>query len=331
MGEAAADVAASYDGFFGVGECKGQVEIDGEQVPLVLTPASQDVSGNHEALVAALLANREWVEEKVVTNSAVLLRGFGVRDAVEFDAIVDTLGWPDIRYVGPAPRTHIHGRVWTANEGPLEEFIYYHHEMVLIKEFPGKVILFCEVPPSEGGETPFVPSFRVTERALKEFPEMVEELDAKGLRYTFTALSKDNTKSMRGRGWEDAFATTDKAVAEERARALGMDVEWLPEERGIRTILGPRQLTRVFPGRNGRRMWFNTVVGMHGQELSSATFADGSEIPADFVKRCGEIIEEESIQFRWEKGDVLILDNLATLHGRRPSGAPRRVLVATCK
>ncbi|CAM0912934.1 unnamed protein product [Alopecurus aequalis] len=333
MGEAAADVAASYDGFFGVGECKGQVEIDGEQVPLVLTPASSDeVSAHdHEALVAALRANREWVEEKVVTNSAVLLRGFGVRDAVEFDAIVHTLGWPDIRYVGPAPRTHIHGRVWTANEGPLEEFIYYHHEMVLIKEFPGKVILFCEVPPPEGGETPFVPSFRVTERALQEFPEMVEELDAKGLRYTFTALSKDNTKSMRGRGWEDAFATNDKAVAEQRARALGMDVEWLPEDGGVRTILGPRQLTRVFPGRKGRRMWFNTVVGMHGKELSSATFADGSEIPADFVRRCGEIIEEESIQFRWEKGDVLILDNLATLHGRRPSLAPRRVLVATCK
>jgi len=332
MGEAAPVVAASRDGFFGLGECKGQVEIDGEQVPLVLTPGSEALSGHdHGALVAALLANKEWVEEKVIANCGVLLRGFGVRDAVEFDAIVDALGWPDIRYVGPAPRTHVHGRIWTANEGPLEEFIYYHHEMVLIKEFPGKVILFCEVPPPEGGETPFVPSFRVTERALKEFPDMVEELDAKGLRYTFTALSKDDTKSMRGRGWEDAFATTDKAVAEQRARALGMDVEWLPEEGGVRTILGPRKLTQVFPGRKGRRMWFNTVVGMHGKELSSATFADGSEIPADFVKRCGEIIEEESIQFRWEKGDVLILDNLATLHGRRPSLAPRRVLVATCK
>jgi hypothetical protein len=46
---------------------------------------------------------------------------------------------------------------------------------------------------------------------------------------------------------------------------------------------------------------------MHGKELSSATFADGSETPADFVRRCGEIIEQESIQFRWEKGGVLIL------------------------
>lgn len=78
------------------------------------------------------------------------------------------------------------------------------------------MILFCEVAPPEGGETPFVPSFRVTERVMEEFPEMVEELDEKGLRYTFTALSKNDTKSMRGRGWEDAFATTDKAEAEKR-------------------------------------------------------------------------------------------------------------------
>jgi hypothetical protein len=85
-----------------------------------------------------------------------------------------------------------------------------------IKEFPEKVIVFCEVPPPEGGETPFVPSFRVTERVLEEFPDTVKELDAKGLRYTFTAPSNNNTGSMRGRGWEDAFATSAKAEAEKR-------------------------------------------------------------------------------------------------------------------
>jgi hypothetical protein len=65
-----------------------------------------------------------------------------------------------------------------------------------IKEFPEKVILFCEVPPPEGGETPFVPSFRVTERALQEFPEMVEELDAKGLRYTLTAHGAEQERQQ---------------------------------------------------------------------------------------------------------------------------------------
>ncbi|KAF9674149.1 hypothetical protein SADUNF_Sadunf10G0097600 [Salix dunnii] len=314
---------------FKVGRCEGQKVVDGETMPLVLQPLEPNKSET-KSLLSALKQNKDWFEQVLIRNSAVLLRGFEVKNAEDFNDIIEAFGWDDIRYIGPAPRTHVYKRVWTANEGPLSEFIYYHHEMVLIKECPKKVVLFCEIPPPEGGETPFVPSFRVTERMLEEFPEAVEEVEAKGLRYTFTALSKDDTSSMRGRGWEDAFGTSDKAEAERRAKALGMDMEWLPSG-GVKTVLGPRSLTKVFDGRKGRRMWFNTVVGMHGKESSSAMLADGTEIPETFVKRCEQIIEEESIQFKWEKGDVLFLDNMALLHGRRPSLPPRKVLVATCK
>ncbi|KAI5573988.1 hypothetical protein BDE02_10G117100 [Populus trichocarpa] len=314
---------------FKVGKCEGQKVVDGETMPLVLQPPEPNKSDT-ESLISALKQNKDWFEQMLIKNSAVLLRGFDVKNAEDFNDIIEAFGWDDIRYIGPAPRTQVYKRIWTANEGPLSEFIYYHHEMVLIKESPKKVVLFCEIPPPEGGQTPFVPSFRVTERMLEEFPEAVEEVEAKGLKYTFTALSKDDTSSMRGRGWEDAFGTSDKAEAERRAKALGMDMEWLPNG-GVKTILGPRSLTKVFDGRKGRRMWFNTVVGMHGKESSSAMLADGTEIPENFVKRCGQIIEEESIQFKWEKGDVLFLDNMALLHGRRPSLPPRKVLVATCK
>ncbi|XP_031387499.1 clavaminate synthase-like protein At3g21360 [Punica granatum] len=314
---------------FKIGECDGQKVVDGEVMPLVLLPIESN-KRDLDSLLSVLRKNKDWFEQMIIKNSAVLLRGFDVQNAQDFNEVVETFGWEDMRYVGPAPRAHIYKRVWTANEGPLSEFIYYHHEMVLFKECPKKLMLFCEVPPPEGGETPFVPSFRVTERMLVEFPEAVEEMEAKGLRYTFSALSKNDTSSMRGRGWEDAFGTSDRREAECRANALGMEIEWLPNG-GAKTILGPRSLTKVFEGRKGRRMWFNTVVGMHGKEYSSATMADGSEIPANVAKRCGEIIEEESIQFKWEKGDVLFFDNLALLHGRRPSLPPRRVLVTTCK
>ncbi|KAK9277424.1 hypothetical protein L1049_006967 [Liquidambar formosana] len=298
-------------------------------MPLLLQPPEPNNSGL-ESLLWALTKNKEWFEKMIIKNSAVLLRGYDVKNAQDFNGIIEAFGWDDIRYVGPAPRTHVYKRVWTANEGPLSEFIYYHHEMVLIKESPEKVVLFCEVPPPEGGQTPFVPSFKVTERMLEEHPEAVDEMEERGLKYSFTAPSNSDTSSMRGRGWEDAFATSDRAEAEKRAKALGMDMEWLPNG-GVKTILGPRSLTRVFDGRKGRRMWFNTLVGMYGKEHSAAMMADGTEIPKNVVKRCEEIIEEESIQFKWEKGDVLFLDNMALLHGRRPSLPPRKVLVATCK
>ncbi|EXB53973.1 Clavaminate synthase-like protein [Morus notabilis] len=321
---------------FKVGKCEGEKVVDGETMPLVLQPP-ESKKGDFESLLSALKRNKEWFEEMIIKSSAVLLRGYDVRNAEDFNEIIEVFGWDDIRYVGPAPRTHVHKRVWTANEGPLSEFIYYHHEMVLIKEFPKKLVLFCETPPPEGGQTPFVPSFRITERMLEEFPEAVEEIESKGLKYTFTALNNKDTSfssssfsSMRGRSWEDAFGTSDQAEAERRAKALGMDVEWLPNDR-MKTILGPRCLTKVFDGRRGRRMWFNTLVGMYGKTHSSAMMANGEEIPENVVKRCEEIIEEESIQFDWEKGDVLFLDNLALLHGRRPSLPPRRVLVVTCK
>ncbi|KAL0541936.1 hypothetical protein IC582_022017 [Cucumis melo] len=314
---------------FKIGKCEGQKEVDGETIPLVLNPPQAN-KADFESLLLALKKNHDWLDQMIIKHSAVLLRGYDVSKAEEFNDIVEAFGWEDIRYVGPAPRTHIYKRIWTANEGPLSEFIYYHHEMVLIKEYPKRVILYCEIPPPEGGETPIVPSFKVTERMVKEFPKEVEEMEKKGLKYTFTALSKNDTSSMRGRGWQDTFGSSDPIEAEKRANALGMDVEWLPNG-AMKTILGPRGLTKVFDGRKGRRMWFNTVVGMHGKEHSSALMADGTEIAENVVKRCQEIIEEESIQFKWEKGDVLFLDNYALLHGRRPSLPPRRVLVATCK
>lgn len=78
------------------------------------------------------------------------------------------------------------------------------------------MILFCEIPPPEGGETPFVPSFKVTEKMMEEFPEEVKEIEEKGLKYTFTAPSANNVSSMRGRGWEDTFGTSDRKEAEKR-------------------------------------------------------------------------------------------------------------------
>lgn len=119
---------------FKVGKCEGEKLVDGETMPLVLGPTEGGRS-DVEALLVALRDNKDWFEQMIIKNSAVLLRGFDVNNAEEFNDIVEAFGWDDILYVGPAPRTHVHKRVWTANEGPLSEFIYFHHEMVLVSTF----------------------------------------------------------------------------------------------------------------------------------------------------------------------------------------------------
>lgn len=121
---------------FQVGECKGQKMVEGVQIPLLLKP-KQDHSNTNTINVASLVdilkANKDAFEDMLLKHSAILFRGFDVKDAQEFNDVVEAIGCEDIRYVGPAPRTHVHKRVWTANEGPLSEFIYYHHEMVLVR------------------------------------------------------------------------------------------------------------------------------------------------------------------------------------------------------
>ncbi|CAN1836787.1 Clavaminate synthase-like protein At3g21360 [Linum perenne] len=42
-------------------------------------------------------------------------------------------------------------------------------------------------------------------------------------------------------------------------------------------------------------------------------------------------MEEESVAIPWEKGDVLLIDNLAVLHSRKLFTPPRRILAALCK
>ena len=125
-----------------MGKCEGEKMVEGETMPLVLQPPEANNKGDIDSLVSALKTNKDWFEQMIIKNSAVLLRGFDVKNAQDFNEIVEAFGWDDIRYVGPAPRTHVYKRVWTANEGPLSEFIYYHHEMVLVSRSFFIYILF---------------------------------------------------------------------------------------------------------------------------------------------------------------------------------------------
>ncbi|TXG68822.1 hypothetical protein EZV62_003757 [Acer yangbiense] len=46
---------------------------------------------------------------------------------------------------------------------------------------------------------------------------------------------------------------------------------------------------------------------------------------------CLKILEEECVAIPWQGGDVLLIDNWAELHTRRPTNSPRRVLASFCK
>ncbi|KAG8490024.1 hypothetical protein CXB51_015514 [Gossypium anomalum] len=205
----------------------------------------------------------------------------------------------------------------------------------LVPEFPSKLFFFCEVEPGSGGETPIVLSHIVYEKMKEKYPEFVDRLEAHGLLYTRVLGEDDDPSSPIGRGWKSTFLTSDKAVAEERAAKLGMKLEWLSS--GVKTVMGPIPAIKYDKSRQ-RKIWFNSMVAAYtgwedarNDPVKAVTFGDGQPLPADIIYDCLKILEDECVPIPWKKGDVMLIDNLATLHSRRPFDPPRRVLASLCK
>ncbi|KAL1349375.1 hypothetical protein HN51_025867 [Arachis hypogaea] len=296
----------------------------GARFPAVVTPSSspspspQQLIESHKQLLDSLLAE----------SGALLLRGFQLNTPSDFNDVVEAFGYDEFRLASiSAPRSKVVGRVFTANESPPEQYIAFHHEMALVPEFPSKLFFFCEVEPQagSGGETPIVLSNLVYEKMKKAQPEFVERLEKHGLLYTRFLGDNDDTSSPIGRGWKSNFNTTDKTLAQQRANEMGMKLEWL-EEGGVKMIIGPVEGVR-YDERRGCKVWFHTMVGWDDPS-KPVTFGDGEPLPEGAVTECLRIMEEECVAIPWNKGDVLIIDNLAVLHARRPCNTPRRVLAS---
>ena len=54
---------------------------------------------------------------------------------------------------------------------------------------------------------------------------------------------------------------------------------------------------------------------------------DGGEISDRLLVQIREAMKSVTVLIKWQLGDVLVLDNLLTAHGRRPFSGPRKILL----
>ena len=57
-------------------------------------------------------------------------------------------------------------------------------------------------------------------------------------------------------------------------------------------------------------------------------FGDGSYCDPEVVHDILAAMDEMCVAFKWQNGDVLLLDNRTTMHSRRPFTGARRVLAS---
>ena len=106
---------------------------DTNKLPLVISPRFDD---SLEFLCRWLVANRSWVEEQMLLYGAILIRGFTIDDAPEFERAISSLQ-PNLcdSYRGTSPRSVFEGTKYTfsAADAPVNYPIGQHVEMAFLK------------------------------------------------------------------------------------------------------------------------------------------------------------------------------------------------------
>src|SRR5438128_1867266 len=142
-----------------------------------------------------------------------------------------------------------------------------------------------------------------------------------------------------------SLMTEREAFAPRRSycRANAIKFEWQPEG-ALRTW--QRRSAIVHHPLTGQRCWFNQIaflnewtidpevreylVDIYGEDglPFNTRFGNGDPIGADVVQLIDEVYEANTARERWQAGDLMLVDNVRTAHGREPFEGPREVLVA---
>ncbi len=168
----------------------------------------------------------------------------------------------------------------------------------------------------------------------KKKPQLANEFEEKGLKYTTTMPDENDVKFGQGHSWKSTLGCETLSAAEAKLKTLGYTWEWL-EDGALKTT------TPVLPAvvtlKNGKKVFYNQLItaymgwkGVRENPSSAITFGDNSHISASDLELINSLASEFTYDVKWQDGDMAIIDNYMAMHGRRPySGETRRqVLVA---
>lgn len=280
--------------------------------------------------------NKDFLEKYIIKHDGILLRNFGLGSISEFNKIVQIISPNLLDYIHQStPRTKLGGKIYTATEYPANRFIPLHNENSYTKIWPRKIFFFSIIVAEEGGETPIASSRNV----YKSIDKIVrEKFERNGIMYV-----RNYTNGIDLR-WQDVFQTNERSKVNEFCRMCGIQLQWSESEPGLTTkevcpasVIHPETLEPV---------WFNQAHLFHSSALShkdlsllinllgenniprNAFYGDGSHIELEYLEHIREVYSKEKIKFRWQKGDIMILDNILTAHAREAFEGNRKVVVA---
>ena len=309
----------------------------GRSLPCVLEPETP-ADASAMALADWVETERAFLKERLHRHGAVLLRGFGLRGPEDFLRLAKTItAAPLMAYTGgDAPRGRVHDKIYNSTDAPPAEEIVPHNEKSYSAAYPRTIMFYCDRAQMTGGATPVADGRRVLARLDARTADAFRQ-------QRVTYIQNLHNGEGPGKSWFATYESDDRAEVEEILRGIGARFHWqadgsLHVEETLDTVIHHPE-TR-------EEVLFSQVYYWHLSLHDPATraamlatrredecyhatrFEDGTPISDEMVEELRTAIRAEKVEFPWQVGDLLVIDNILGLHGRAPYQGDRRILVA---
>ena len=274
-------------------------------------------------------------EAQLHKAGGLLFRGFDVLGQEQFQTFTRSFGHELLNYeFGSTPRSAVSKGVYTTTEYPAHQVIPQHNEQSYTLNWPMKIWFHCITEAEQDGETPISDSREVYRRID---PRIRQRLADKKLMYV------RNYGGGLDLPWQQTFNTESKQEVERFCQAQQIAFEW-KADGDLRT----KQVCQAVAEhpKTGDKVWFNQAHLFHVSNLAAATretllsivgmedlprnvyYGDGSAIEESILEEVRGVLDECTVMFPWQSGDILMLDNMLVAHGRSTFKGARKVIVA---
>src|SRR5258707_12695698 len=120
--------------------------------------------------------HRDALRALVAEHGVLLVRGLGLRDAAETEAVFRRLGTLMTETEAFAPRRRYAQGVYSSSRWPPNQPMCMHHELSYALEPPSLMLFACLIAPTVGGATPVADSPTVLTALAADLVERFERL-----------------------------------------------------------------------------------------------------------------------------------------------------------
>jgi len=278
--------------------------------------------------------HREALRAAVAEHGSLLVRGLGLRDVAAVETVFRRLGCLMIEREAFAARRRYSDGLYSSSKWPPNQPMCMHHELSYALEFPSLMLFACLTAPADAGATPVADAATV----LQSLPtELIERCERVGW------LLIRNYNDEIGASIAESFGSDDRSAVESYCRACAIKFEWC-SNGALRTW--QRRSAVVHHPRTGQRCWFNQIaflsewtmepevreylVDIYGEDglPFNTRFGNGDPVDPDTVQLINRVYDAHTAREQWQPGDLMLVDNIRTAHGRERFEGPREVLVA---